>query len=161
MTTGYTPFGSVGAEYYVKFLPDANSVLQPYLYSLTSGGTETLLNGGAPLDFGISGDGKSVEVAIPQVLVTPAGGSAPSSINFAALFSGGGPALPGDFTNNPQYIYRSLNAGPGRPYDQEGRHRLFRDHRRAVFRRLAGWSNRLCRSDHGGAASGGGCRRLL
>ena len=39
--TGYTPFGSVGAEYYVQFALDANSVLQPYLYAVTSGGVAT------------------------------------------------------------------------------------------------------------------------
>ena len=102
--TGYTPFGSVGAEYYVKFLPDANNVLQPYLYSVTSAGTEAPLNGGAPLNFGVSSDGKSIEVAIPQALLTPAGGPAPTSINFSALINNGAAALPGDFTNNPQYI---------------------------------------------------------
>jgi serralysin len=92
---------AIGAEYYVKFLPDA----KPYLYSVTSAGTETLLNSGAPLNFGVSGDGKSIEVAIPQALLTPAGGPAPTSINFAALINDGptGLALPGDFTN-PQYV---------------------------------------------------------
>src|SRR5258708_25837370 len=53
-TTGFTPFGSVGAEYYVQFALDSNSVLQPYLYSVTSGGVATQLNGGAPLSFGSS-----------------------------------------------------------------------------------------------------------
>lgn len=101
--TGYTPFGSVGAEYYVQFLPDANSVLQPYLYSVTSAGAATLLNDGAPLNFGISGDGKSVEVAIPQALLTPPAGPAPTSINFAALINNGAAALPADFSNSPQY----------------------------------------------------------
>ncbi|MEH2526993.1 MULTISPECIES: hypothetical protein [unclassified Bradyrhizobium] len=101
--TGYTPFGSVGAEYYVQFLPDANSVLQPYLYSVTSAGAATLLNDGAPLNFGISSDGKSVEVAIPQALLTPPAGTAPTSINFAALINNGAAALPADFSNSPQY----------------------------------------------------------
>jgi Ca2+-binding RTX toxin-like protein len=101
--TGYTPFGSVGAEHYVQFLPDANSVLQPYLYSVTSAGAATLLNDGAPLNFGISSDGKSVEVAIPQALLTPPAGPAPTSINFAALINNGAAALPADFSNSPQY----------------------------------------------------------
>ena len=73
-------------------------MLQPYLYSVTSAGTETLLNGGAPLNFGVSSDGESIEVAIPQALLTPAGGPAPTSINFAALINNGAAALPGDFT---------------------------------------------------------------
>ena len=44
--TGYTPFGNVGAEYEVQFLPDANNVLQPYLFSVTSNNVTTLLNNG-------------------------------------------------------------------------------------------------------------------
>jgi hypothetical protein len=52
--TGYNPFGSVGAEDYVQFAPDSNGVLQPYLYSVTSAGVATQLNGGAPLHFGVS-----------------------------------------------------------------------------------------------------------
>ena len=56
--TGYLVFGSaIGVEYEVKFLLDANNELQPYLYSRTSAGTETLLNSGAPLEFGVSSDG--------------------------------------------------------------------------------------------------------
>src|SRR3954453_9951179 len=77
--TGYTPFGSVGAEYYVQFSADANGVLQPYLYSVTSAGVTTQLNGGAPLHFGASSNGESIEVAIPQALLTPSGGAAPTS----------------------------------------------------------------------------------
>src|SRR3979411_1152980 len=57
-TTGFTPFGSVGAEYYVQFESDAGGVIQPYLYSVTSAGVATKLNGGAPLNFGASADGK-------------------------------------------------------------------------------------------------------
>ena len=55
--TGFTPFGSVGAEYYVQFSPDANGALQPYLYSVTPAGVATLLNGGAPLNFAASSNG--------------------------------------------------------------------------------------------------------
>jgi hypothetical protein len=101
--TGFSPFGTVGAEYYVEFSPDSNSVLQPYLYSVTSAGVTTELNGAAPLNFGASSDGESVEVAIPQALLTPSGGTAPSSVNFAALINNGTVALPGDFSNPPQY----------------------------------------------------------
>src|ERR1700688_2921371 len=101
--TGFSPFGSVGAEDYVQFAPDSNGVLQPYLYSVISTGVATLLNGGAPLHFGVSSDGESVEIAIPQALLTPTGGTAPSSISFAALIDNGAVALPGDFTAPPQY----------------------------------------------------------
>ena len=102
-STGFSPFGKVGAEFYVQFAPDATNTLQPYLYSVTSGGVPTALNGGAPLSFGLSGDGESVELAIPQTLLTPSGGAAPGSINFTALIDNGAAALPGDFTNAPQY----------------------------------------------------------
>jgi serralysin len=101
--TGFSPFGSVGAEDYVQFAPDSNGVLQPYLYSVTSAGVATLLNGGAPLNFGVSSNGESIEVAIPQALLTPTGGTAPTSINLAALINSGAAALPGDFSNPPQY----------------------------------------------------------
>src|SRR5690348_10053317 len=64
-TTGTQVFGStVGAEYSIQFILDADSVLRPYLYDSAG----TLLNNGAPLDFGVSVDGDSVEVAIPQAL---------------------------------------------------------------------------------------------
>jgi hypothetical protein len=102
--TGYTPFGNIGAEYYVQFLADGNGVLQPYLYSSTSSGATTLLNGGAPLHFGLSSNGESLEIAVPQALLTPTGGSAPTSVSFAVLINNGAAALPGDFSNNPQYV---------------------------------------------------------
>lgn len=103
-TTGFTPFGSVGAEYYVQFSVDTAGALQPYLYSVTSAGVTTQVNGGAPLDFGVSSNGESLEIAIPQTLLTPTGGTAPEAVNFAALVNNGAVALPGDFTNSPQYI---------------------------------------------------------
>src|ERR1700733_14213212 len=101
--TGYSPFGNVGAEYYVQFSPDSNGVLQPYLYSVTSTGVATLLNNGAPLDYGMSSNGESVELAIPQALLTPTGGTPPTSINFATLINNGAAALPGSFSGVPQY----------------------------------------------------------
>ena len=103
LATGYSPFGKVGAEYYVQFSLDTNNVLQPYLYSLTPAGVATQLNGGAPLNFATSSNGQSVEIAIPQTLLTPSGGTAPTSINFAALINNGAAALPVDFDNYPQY----------------------------------------------------------
>jgi hypothetical protein len=102
--TGFSPFGSVGAEYYVQFSPNSSGVVQPYLYSVTSAGVATQLNGGAPLNYGVSGNGESIEIAIPQALLTPTGGTAPKSIDFAALINNGAAALPGDFSNPPQYI---------------------------------------------------------
>src|SRR5882724_1550446 len=99
--TGFTPFGHVGAEYYVQFSANSQGVLQPYLYSVTSAGVATQLNGGAPLNFGVSSNGESVELAIPQALLTPSGATAPTSINFEALIDNGAAALPGDFSNNP------------------------------------------------------------
>jgi Ca2+-binding RTX toxin-like protein len=99
--TGYTPFGSVGAEYYVQF-STVNGQLQPFLYSVTSAGVATQLNGGAPLNYGISSNGESVEIAVPQALLTPTGGVAPKSINFMSLINGA-TGLPSDFASNPQY----------------------------------------------------------
>jgi hypothetical protein len=99
--TGFSPFGVIGAEYYVQFAPDTTGTLQPYLYSVTSTATPTQLNAGAPLNFGVSSNGESVEVAIPQSLLTPAGSTAPHSINFDVLVDNGTAALPGDFTNAP------------------------------------------------------------
>jgi serralysin len=80
--TGFSPFGSVGTEDYEQFSLGSNGVLQPYLYSVTSTGVATLLNGGAPLHFGVSSNGQSVEVTIPLALLTPSGGTAPISISF-------------------------------------------------------------------------------
>src|SRR6202165_3017294 len=102
--TGFSPFGSVGAEYYVQFSPNSSGVVQPYLYSVTSAGVATQANRGTPLNFGASSNGESIEIAIPQALLTPTGGTAPKSIDFAALINNGAAALPGDFSNPPQYI---------------------------------------------------------
>ena len=102
-TTGYElSFGNVGAEYEVQFALDANGALQPYLYSVTSAGGATQLNGGTPLDAGFSSNGESVELAIPQTLLTPAGGAAPTSINFATLINNA-EGLPTSFSSSPEY----------------------------------------------------------
>jgi hypothetical protein len=115
-TTGYSPFGSVGAEYFVQFLAGQGGALRPYLYSVDSAGVATELNGGTPLNFGISADSGSIELAIPQALLTPSDGTTPTSINFAALIGNGQAALPGDFSNSPQYtiIDSSIPASPPR-----------------------------------------------
>ena len=100
--TGYDlSFAKIGADYEVQFAYGSNAVLEPFLYSVTSTGVTTLLNGGAPLHYGFSSNGESLEVAIPQALLTPAGGTAPTSINFAAL--NGTQGLPSDLANNPEY----------------------------------------------------------
>src|SRR5260370_30180965 len=66
--TGFSPFGSVGAEYYVQFSPNSSGVVQPYLYSVTSVGVATQLNGGAPLNYGVAGHRDSSDIAIPQAM---------------------------------------------------------------------------------------------
>ena len=119
-TTGYSPFGNVGTEYEVYFATDSTGALQPYLYQITPAATAgaaptlTLLNGEAPLNSGFSSDGQSVELAIPQTLLTPAGGAAPTAIDFSALINNGAVALPGDFTNNPEYIITDPATPPTR-----------------------------------------------
>ena len=100
--TGYSPFGSIGAEYEVQFAYGSNSMLAPFLYSVSSTGGLTPLNGGAPLPFGMSSNGESVELAITQASLTPSGGAAPTSIEFAAL--NGATGLPLDLTSNPEYL---------------------------------------------------------
>ena len=104
--TGYSPTfasGAVGAEYEVQFSYGPNSELEPFLYSITSAGVTTELNNGQPLPFGMSSNGESVELGIPQPLLTPAGGAAPTSINFAALINNTN-GLPSALANNPEYI---------------------------------------------------------
>jgi serralysin len=111
-TTGYElSFGNVGAEYEVQFVLDTTGALQPYLYSVTSTGVTTQLNGGLPLDSGFSSDGESVELAIPQSLLTPAGGAAPTSINFATLINNA-VGLPTSFSSSPEYIITDTAVPP-------------------------------------------------
>lgn len=104
--TGFSPSyaaGSIGAEYEVMFAYGTNSQLAPFLYSVTSAGATTLLNGGAPLKYGRSSNGESVEVAIPQTLLTPTGGTAPTTIDFAALINNT-QGLPASFAGSPDYV---------------------------------------------------------
>jgi len=110
-TTGYSLSGTaIGAEYEIQFAI-VGGVLQAYLYSVAPSGATTLLNGGAPLNAGFSANGESVELAIPQSLLTPVGGTAPTAIDFDALIcnsSTTGPAttaLPGAFAaTTPEYV---------------------------------------------------------
>ena len=106
-STGLSPWtgSNVGAEFTVVFKNDLNGKLQPYLYSASSAGVDgTPLNGGAPLNWAPSiGDGgKSLEIAIPQSVLTLAGGSVPNSINFEVLLNNS-KGLPASFGYAPQY----------------------------------------------------------
>jgi hypothetical protein len=92
-TTGYSPFGQVGAEYNVLFVAGL-----PYLYTDAAG--QNLVSS-TPLTYALSSDGKSLEIAIPRALMTPTGGPAPASIDTAAVINGT-IFLPKDYTN-PQY----------------------------------------------------------
>ena len=139
--TGYSPFGDLSApSTRCSSLSVRTIVLQPYLYSVTSAGVATLLNGGAPLDYGFSSNGESVELAIPQALLTPTGGAAPTSISFATLINNGGGRSANRFHRRSGiHHHRPRDAGPGESRHQEGRNRLFRDDRGAVFWRRSGW----------------------
>jgi serralysin len=116
-TTGFSPFGgvnTVGAEYEVQFAIDTNTsdstfnTLQAYLYSVTPGGVPTLVST-TPLASNINGG--SVELAIPQSLLTPDGGTPPTTLDFAALISSQG--LPAPFSaSTPEYIIPDTAAAP-------------------------------------------------
>ena len=99
-TTGYSPFGNIGAEYNVTF--DATGT--PHLYTGAAG--QTLVSS-TPLAYALSADGESLEIAIPRSLLTPTGGAAPASINVALQVANSIPPvpafLPGDYTK-PEYI---------------------------------------------------------
>jgi serralysin len=95
--TGYTPFDSIGADYNITLVNGAF-----YLYTGAAG--QNLVSA-TPLSSELSLDGKSLEIAIPRGLVTPAGASAPTNINILGQIDTGTSSqlfLPGDY-NNPQY----------------------------------------------------------
>ena len=100
--TGYSPFGNIGAEYNVAF--DATGT--PYLYTGAAGQTRA---SATPVNYALSPDGKSLELAIPRSLLTPPGGVAPKSISIAGEinnYGGNNPNavyLPGDYFNKPEY----------------------------------------------------------
>ena len=58
-SSGYSPFGAIGAEYEVQFAADSTGALQAYLYSVTAAGGTTPLNGGLPLASGFSSTRRS------------------------------------------------------------------------------------------------------
>ena len=153
--TGYDlSFAKIGAEYEVQFAYGSNAALEPFLYSVTSAGVTTLLNGGAPLDYGFSSNGESIELAIPQALLTPAGGAAPTSINFAAL--NGAQGLPSDLASNPEYTITDPATLLAQTADPQGCHRLLGHDRRPLFQ-----PDRLFRPVHGGAEPGPHGRRVV
>ncbi len=85
--TGYQVFGStVGAEYNINFAADG----KPYLYS--GGAGQTLLG---QLDFALSADKKTLEVAIPKasIVVIGSGIQAAIDVNDRTF-------LPGDYASN-------------------------------------------------------------
>ncbi len=99
--TGYKIFGYAGgAEYNINFAADGKA----YLYS--GAAAENYL---APLDYTISADGLSAEIAVPVSLL---GGTAPTAIDILAdvnnqIF------LPGDYSNpNKLTVFQSGNPNP-------------------------------------------------
>ena len=106
-STGFSPWtgANVGAEFAVVFQNDLNGALQPYLYAAGSAGIgATPLNGGFPLNWApsVADSGKSLEIAIPQSLLTSVGGLTPNSINFEVLLNNS-TGLPASFGYAPQY----------------------------------------------------------
>ena len=102
-TTGYSPFGSIGAEYNITYIPNATGGGGAF-YLYTGAAAQTLVSG--PLTAALSADGKSLEIAIPRSLITSTSGTAPTNINVAGWIDTATPAsevfLPGDYTN-PEY----------------------------------------------------------
>ena len=153
--TGYSPFGSIGAEYNITY--DANPVPSTF----TPARRHRTSSAPRRSPSALSPDGKSLEIAIPRSLLTPAGGTAPTNINVAGWINN--PASPS---------YRSLTSGrlhqpgihdhrsrdpAGEDGHTPGRHRLLGHERQpSIFS-----SDRLFRSVHGGAEPGADGRRLL
>ena len=107
--TGYQLFGwAAGAEYAVVFATDlsgATSNLIAYLCSVNSSMSGPIVpDPNSPqLTYALSTDGTGLELAIPRSLLTPAGGTAPASINFVENIDNlGGGYQPSDLTE-PQY----------------------------------------------------------
>jgi serralysin len=98
--TGYSPFGSVGADYNITYIPNALGVGGAF-YLYTGAAAETFVTG--PLTTALSADGKSLEIAIPRSLLTPVGGTAPTNINIADWVNNGAVYMPGDYATLPEY----------------------------------------------------------
>jgi hypothetical protein len=94
--TGYTPFGSIGADYNITYVGGSF-----YLYTGAAG--QNLVSA-TPLTAALSADGKSLEIAIPRSVLTT-GTIAPTNINIAGWIDTGTASavyLPGDYTK-PEY----------------------------------------------------------
>ncbi len=92
--TGYSPFGSIGAEYNITEVGGSF-----YLY--TGAAAQNLVST-TPLTAALSADGKSLEIAVPRSLLSPTGGTAPTNINVADWVNNGAVYMPGDYTF-PEY----------------------------------------------------------
>jgi serralysin len=100
--TGYQIFGSAigGAEYNINFAPDGKA----YLYSGADG-----QNYLAPLDYTLSADGLSAEIAVPTNLL---GATTPAAIDLLADINNQ-VFLPGDYNNpNKLTVFQSGNPNP-------------------------------------------------
>ncbi len=100
--TGYQIFGSAigGAEYNINFAADGKA----YLYSGADG-----QNYLAPLDYTLSADGLSAEIAVPTSLL---GATAPAAIDVLADINNQ-VFLPGDYTNpNKLTVFQAGNPNP-------------------------------------------------
>jgi serralysin len=100
--TGYQIFGAAigGAEYNINFAADGKA----YLYSGADG-----QNYLAPLDYTISADGLSAEIAVPTSLL---GATVPTAIDVLADINNQ-VFLPGDYTNpNKLTVFQAGNPNP-------------------------------------------------
>jgi serralysin len=89
--SGFQVFGStVGAEYNINFAADG----KPYLY--TGGAGQTLVG---QLDFALSADGKTLEVAIPKSSMTVTGNGIQAAIDVNDRTF-----LPGDYASNSLFV---------------------------------------------------------
>jgi Ca2+-binding RTX toxin-like protein len=108
--TGYSvSWAPIGAEFFIEFVQTVTgdpTSLKPFLYTPVVDANGALVAGSlvsaTPLNFAISQDGTSLELAVPKTQLTPVGGSAPASINFVADVNNS-TFLPGDYANNAQY----------------------------------------------------------
>ena len=89
--TGFSPTfapGAVGADYEVQFHYGSNSALEPFLYSISSDGRRAHWSTAAPRSTtACPATARASSYAIPQSLLTPSGGTAPTSIDFSALIN--------------------------------------------------------------------------
>ena len=109
--TGYSPFGSIGADYNVTYVNGAF-----YLY--TGAAAQNLVSA-TPLTSALSPDGKSLEIAIPRSLLTPASG--PGANQHQHRRAGSTPAPPRLFTSRATTPTRNTRSPIPRPCRQRRR----------------------------------------